>query len=138
MYHGEIENLSDSSNTASHVSGVSQARSEAAQLIDRAVNLSISSESEAGAEAGDPRDEEIRRLKRDNNRLKRTIREITGGANDGSESSDGGGGDARKMWAELGPQRKKQLLFKICRDMCKLAEDRGTGVENIAANIIAR
>ena len=70
MYHGEIENLSDSSNTASHVSGVSQGRSEAAQLIDRAVNLSISSESEAGAEEGDPRDEEIRRLKRDNNRLK--------------------------------------------------------------------
>ena len=32
MYHGEIENLSDSSNTASHVSGVSQARSEAAQI----------------------------------------------------------------------------------------------------------
>ena len=39
MYHRDIENLSDSSNTASHVSGVSQDRSEAVQLIDKNLNM---------------------------------------------------------------------------------------------------
>ena len=66
----------------------------------------------------DQKDEEIRLLKAENRRLKRRIGEIDSDSSD----SDGGGGDVRKTWNELGSDRKRRILAKICRDMYKVAE----------------
>ena len=131
MFQAESGNLSDSSTSASHVSGRSNAQNDDRHLIEHDLDLSYTSVSSVRA---DQKDEEIRLLKAENIQLKRRIGEIDSDSSD----SDGGGGDVRKMWNELGSDRKRRILAKICRDMYKVAEKRGTEVEIIAANIIAR
>ena len=72
-------------------------------------------------------------LREENSQLKR-LRDIIGDSDDDDEDD----GDARKNWSELSRSRKKQLLGKISTQMSKLAGERGTGVVNIAASLIAR
>ena len=87
------------------------------------MDLSFASVSSVRA---DPKDEEIRLLKAENRQLKIRIREID------SDGSDSDGGDVRKSFAktlnELGHDMKRRILTKIGRDMCKVADKRGTQV----------
>ena len=72
------------------------------------------------------------RLRAENAELKRRLRE----AQSSDEESDDA--DGKKSWSELGKKRKKQLVRNISKEMEKIAEERRTGVGNIAANILAR
>ena len=83
------------------------------------MDLSFASVSSARA---DPKDEEIRLLKAENRQLKIRIREID------SDGSDSDGGNVRKTLNELGHDMKRRILTKIGRDMCKVADKRGTQV----------
>ena len=99
--------------------------------MDPNLNVSQSSTSSAGQ---DPKTQEILRLREENSQLKRRLRDIIGDSDD----DDGDDGDARKNWSDLSRKRKKQLLGKISTQMTLLAGERGTGVANIAASLIAR
>ena len=114
MFQAESGNLSDSSTSASHVSGRSNAQNDDRQVIEHDLDLSYTSVSSVRA---DQKDEEIRLLKAENRRLKRRIGEI-----DSDSSDSDGGGDVRKTWYKLGSNRKRRILAKICRDMYKVAE----------------
>ena len=128
MFGGCDGNLSDSSNTLSNASATSQAVNIGhGQFFNPNLSVSLSSTSSAGE---DPKTPEILRLREENSQLKRRLRDIIGDSDDD--------GDARKNWSELSRSRKKQLLGKISTQMSKLAGERGTGVVNIAASLIAR
>ena len=96
-------------------------------FLDPNLNVSLSSTSSAGQ---DHKTQEILRLREENYHLKRRLRDIIGDSDDD--------GDARKIWSDFSKKRKKQLLGKISTQMTKLAGERGTGVVNIAASLIAR
>ena len=133
MFGGCDGNLSDSSNTLSNASATSQAVNIGhGQFFNPNLSVSLSSTSSAGQ---DPKTQEILRLREENSQLKRRLRDIIGDSDDDDDEDDG---DARKNWSELSRSRKKQLLGKISTQMSKLAGERGTGVENIAASLIAR
>ncbi len=91
------------------------------------LNLSINSD-----QGQDSQTLEILRLRAENAELKRRLRE----AQSSDEESDDA--DGKKSWSELGKKRKKQLVRNISKEMEKIAEERRTGVGNIAANILAR
>ena len=134
MFGGCDENLSDTSNTLSNASAISQAANIGhGQFFDLNLSASQSSTSSAGQ---DPKTQEILRLREENSQLKRRLKDIIGDSDD--DDDDGDYGDARKNWSELSRSRKKQLLGKISTQMSKLAGERGTGVVNIAASLIAR
>ena len=134
MFGGCDENLSDTSNTLSNASAISQAANIGhGQFFDPNLSASQSSTSSAGQ---DPKTQEILRLREENSQLKRRLKDIIGDSDD--DDDDGDDGDARKNWSELSRRRKKQLLGKISTQMSKLAGERGTGVVNIAASLIAR
>ena len=122
--------LSDSS--CSDVSGLSL-RDEVSigQLSNTNLNLSQSSTSSDGH---DPKTLEILRLRAENADLKKRLREIQ----DSDDDDDGTVNDANKSWSELGKKRKKQLLSNISTEMRRLAQERQTGVGNIAASVLAR
>ena len=123
-------NLSDSSCSA--VSGLSlRDGGNQRQLVNPNLNLSISSTS---GDAHDPKTREILRLRAENADLKRHLQDI----DDSSDDDDGQGNDANKSWSELGKRRKKQLLSNISREIGRLAQERSTGVGNIAASVLAR
>ena len=129
MFGGCDGNLSDSSNTLSNASATSQAVNIGhGQFFNPNLSVSLSSTSSAGQ---DPKTQEILCLREENSQLKRRLRDIIG-------DSDDDDGDARKNWSDLSRKRKKQLLGKISTQMSKLAGERGTGVVNIAASLIAR
>ena len=135
MFGGCDENLSDTSNTLSNASAISQAANIGhGQFFDPNLSASQSSTSSAGQ---DPKTQEILRLREENSQLKRRLKDIIGDSDD-DDDDDGDDGDARKNWSELSRSRKKQLLGKISTQMSKLAGERGTGVVNIAASLIAR
>ena len=121
-------NLSDSSDVPSQISNRSEPLNGREHLLNTNLNLSISSNSSVEE---DPKTQEIRRLREENCRLKRRLQDILGDSGDDDE-------DARKDWSELSKKRKKQLLSNISTQMGKLAGERGTGVVNIAASLIAR
>ena len=128
MFGGCDGNLSDSSNTLSNASATSQAVNIGhGQFFNPNLSVSLSSTSSAGQ---DPKTQEIRRLREENSQLKRRLRDIIGDSDD--DDDDG------VRWSELSRSRKKQLLGKISTQMSKLAGERGTGVVNIAASLIAR
>ena len=133
MFGGCDGNLSDNSNALSHASATSQAVNIGhGQFFNPNLSVSQSSTSSAGQ---DPKTQEILRLREENSQLKRQLRDIIGDSDDDDDEDDG---DARKNWSELSRSRKKQLLGKISTQMSKLAGERGTGVVNIAASLIAR
>ena len=101
------------------------------QLVNPNLNLSISSTS---GDAHDPKTREILRLRAENADLKRRLQDI----DDSSDDDDGQGKNANKSWSELGKRRKKQLLSNISREIGRLAQERSTGVGNIAASVLAR
>ena len=132
MFGGCDGNLSDSSNTLSNASATSQAMNIGhGHFFNPNLSVSLSSTSSAGQ---DPKTQEILCLREENSQLKRRLRDIIGDSDD----DDGDDGDARKTWSELSSRRKKQLLCKISTQKSKLAGERGTGVVNIAASLIAR
>ena len=121
-------NLSDSSSdtsAASHRTNNHEGCLVNAELND--LNLSINSD-----QGQDSQTLEILRLRAENAELKRRLRE----AQSSDEESDDA--DGKKSWSELGKKRKKQLVRNISKEMEKIAEERRTGVGNIAANILAR
>ena len=121
-------NLSDSSSdtsAASHRTNNHEGCLVNADLND--LNLSINSD-----QGQDSQTLEILRLRAENAELKRRLRE----AQSSDEESDDA--DGKKSWSELGKKRKKQLVRNISKEMEKIAEERRTGVGNIAANILAR
>ena len=101
------------------------------QPVNPNLNLSTSSTS---CDAHDPKTREILRLRAENADLKKRLREIQ----DSDDDDDGTVNDANKSWSELGKKRKKQLLSNISTEMRRLAQERQTGVGNIAASVLAR
>ena len=133
IFEGCDGNLSDTFNTLSNASATSQAVNIGhGQFFNPNLSVSLISTLSAGQ---DPKTQEILRLREENSPLKRRLRDIIGDSDDDDDEDDG---DARKNWSELSRSRKKQLLGKISTQMSKLAGERGTGVENIAASLIAR
>ena len=128
MFGGGDGNLSDTSDAPSNISNISEALNGRGHLVSQDLNLSVTSNSSVGE---DPKTQEIRRLREENSRLKRRLQDILGDSEEDDE-------DARKDWSELSKKRKKQLLSNISTQMGKLAEERGTGIVNIAASLIAR
>ena len=123
-------NLSDSS--CSDVSGLSlRGEVSVGQLQNTNLNLS---QSLTSSDAHDPKTLEILRLRAENADLKKRLREIQ----DSDDDDDGTVNDANKSWSELGKKRKKQLLSNISIEMRRLAQERQTGVGNIAASVLAR
>ena len=121
-------NLSDSSSdtsAASHRTNNHEGCLVNAELND--LNLSINSD-----QGQDSQTLEILRLRAENAELKRRLREARS-SDEESEDADG-----KKSWSKLGKKRKKQLVRNISKEMEKIAEERRTGVGNIAANILAR
>lgn len=57
---------------------------------------------------------------------------------DEEDDEEDQGHDGNKSWSELGKKRKKQLLSNISQEMGRLAQERRTGVGNIAASVLAR
>ena len=139
MSGGADGNLSDSS---SAVSGLSlRDGNNQGQLVNHNLNLSTSSTS---CDAHDPRTLEILRLRAEqqtlraeNCALKRRIRDMEHSDDDEDDEEDQGN-DGNKSWSELGNKRKKQLLSNISQEMARLAQERRTGVGNIAASVLAR
>ena len=123
MSGGGDGNLSDSS---SAVSGLSlRDGNNQGQLVNANLNLSTRSTS---CDAHDPKTLEILRLRADNSDLKRDFEH-----SDDDNDEEVQGHDANKSWSELGKKRKKQLLSNISQEMGRLAQERRTGVGNIAA-----
>ena len=123
MSGGGDGNLSDSS---SAVSGLSLGDgNNQGQLVNANLNLSTSSTS---CDAHDPKTLEILRLRAENSDLKRDFEH-----SDDDNDEEVQGHDANKSWSELGKKRKKQLLSNISQEMGRLAQERRTGVGNIAA-----
>ena len=121
-------NLSDSSSdtsAASHRTNNHEGCLVNADLND--LNLSINSD-----QGQDSQTLEILRLRAENAELKRRLREAR---SSDEESVDA---DGKKSWSELGKKEKKQLVRNISKEMEKIAEERRTGVGNIAASILAR
>ena len=140
MSGGADGNLSDSS---SAVSGLSlRDGNNQGQLVNHNLNLSTSSTS---CDAHDPRTLEILRLRAEqqtlraeNCALKRRIRDMEHSDDDEEDDEEDQGHDGNKSWSELGKKRKKQLLSNISQEMGRLAQERRTGVGNIAASVFAR
>ena len=131
MSGGADGNLSDSSSAVSALSlrdGNNQG-----QLVDENLNLSTSSYS---CDAHDPKTLEILRLRAENSDLKRRLRDFE--HSDDDDEEEGQSDDAHKSWSELGKKRKKQLLSNISQEMARVAQERRTGVGNIAASVLAR
>ena len=107
MFGGCDENLSDTSNTLSNASAISQAANIGhGQFFDPNLSASQSSTSSAGQ---DPKTQEILRLREENSQLKRRLRDIIGDSDDDDDENDG---DARKNWNELSRSRKKNFLAR--------------------------
>ena len=111
MFQAESGNLSDSSTSASHVSGRSNAQNDDRQVIEHDLDLSYTSVSSVRA---DQKDEEIRLLKAENRRLKRRIGEIDSDSSD----SDGGGGDVRKTSCVLASSFVFRSFTKLSWSLC--------------------
>ena len=123
MLGGGDGNLSDSS----AVSGLSlRDGNNQGQLVNANLNLSTRSTS---CDAHDPKTLEILRPRAENSDLKRRLRDFEHSDDDEEVQ----GHDANKSWSELGKKRKKQLLSNISQEMGRLAQERRTGVGNIAA-----
>ena len=115
MFQAESGNLSDSSTSASHVSGRSNAQNDDRQVIEHDLDLSYTSVSSVRA---DQKDEEIRILKAENRRLKRRIGEIDSDSSD----SDGGGGDVRKTSCVLASSFVFRSFTKLSRSLCAASD----------------
>ena len=90
-------------------------------------NLNLSTRS-TSCDAHYPKTLGILRLRADNSDLKRDFEH-----SDDDNDEEVQGHDANKSWSELGKKRKKQLLSNISQEMGRLAQERRTGVGNIAA-----